>query len=135
MPNIITVRHDPQRPYVMIARAAIHGLGADLQALGLLVVLIGKPPDWRVRPDALARELGASRPTLYRVLARLIEAGYVKRFDVTRRLPDGRFERRTHYTVFETREAAALYTAKDARADELEHDRRPVTLNGEVVPF
>ena len=85
----------------MIDKETIRDLASDLPALGLLVVILSKPDDWRVRPEQMAKELKASRSKTYRLLDRLIDAGYVERIDSTRRLPNGTFERRTCYTVYE----------------------------------
>lgn len=101
MSNIIRVEHSKERPYLTLTVATIKALRNDLQALGLLVDLLARPDDWRVRPEALAKELGVSKASIYRILSRLIDYGYVKRLDETRRLSDGKFERRTHYTVYE----------------------------------
>jgi predicted transcriptional regulator len=100
VPNIIRVVHK-ERPFLMIDKETIGVLAYDLQALGLLVVILAKPDDWRVRPEQLARELKASKRSVYRVLSRLIASGYVVRDDITRRCENGTFERRCCYTVYE----------------------------------
>lgn len=109
MPTIIRVVHK-ERPYLMIDKQTIRDLSSDLPALGLLVVLLSKSDLWRVRPEQLATEIGTTSRSVYRVLARLIGAGYVSRVDETRRVEGGRFERRTCYTIYEDRRMAPAPT-------------------------
>jgi hypothetical protein len=101
MPSIIRVVHDRSRPYLQLSRETIKDARQDLAALGLLVDLLARPDDWKIAPRALADELGVSARTVYRLLGKLIGMRYVDRVDVTRRLADGKFERRCCYSVFE----------------------------------
>ncbi len=113
----------------MIDKTTIRDLASDLQALGLLVVILAKPDTWRVRPEELATELQASKAKTYRLLDRLIDAGYIVREDFTRRLPSGTFERRCCYSVYEDR----LMVPKLKHVPE---DRTFDTrLDGQEVPF
>jgi DNA-binding MarR family transcriptional regulator len=103
--SIIRVVHK-EKPFLMIDKATIADLKPDLQALGLLVVILAKADDWQVRPEELARELGVTARSVYRIISRLIDARYIVRIDETRRKEDGRFDRRTCYTVYEDRSMA-----------------------------
>ena len=124
MPCIIRVVHN-ERPFLMIDKETIRDLACDLQALGLLVVILAKHDDWRVRPEQLATEIGVTARSVYRVLARLIQAGYVSRIDETRRVGGGRFERRTCYIIYEDRRMLAKPV--EARFD--------TRIAGQEVPF
>jgi predicted transcriptional regulator len=127
VPNIIRVVHKG-RPFLMIDKETIYDLASDLQALGLLVVILAKPDDWRVRPEQLAHELKTSKRSVYRVLSRLIALGYVMREDNRRRRENGTIERRCSYTIFEDRRMAAM----------MHHPRDPAydtRLDGKEVPF
>ena len=128
MPRIIRVVHK-ERPFLMIDKETIRDLAPDLQALGLLVVLLAKPDDWRIRPEQLAQELKASKRSVYRVLSRLITSGFVVREDLIRRLENGTFERRCCYTVYEDRHMVAKI--RD-HAEGREYDTR---IDGKEVPF
>lgn len=137
MANIIRVEHSRERPYLTISTATIRELRNDLQALGLLVDLLARPDDWRVRTDALAKETGMGRATISRVLSRLIDRGYVKRADIRRRAPDGSgrlYERRTVYTVFEDKALAASWTEESERRRAREEEGNVVLQYG-PVPF
>lgn len=103
MENIIKVDHSRENPYLMVCRKTVRDAGLDLQAKGLLVFLLDKPVDWKVRPDALAKELEVGQATIYRVLNRLIAAGYVHR-ELVRRKRDGRFQTGAIYVVFEDKD-------------------------------
>jgi len=126
VPSIIRVVHK-ERPFVMIDKETVRDLSADLQALGLLVVILSKPDEWRVRPEQLAEELKTGRASIYRVLDRLISSGYIVREDFRRRLPNGRFERRTSYTVYEDRRMVPKLENMDRHYD--------TKVDGMEVPF
>jgi predicted transcriptional regulator len=74
--------------------------------------LLAKPDNWQVRPEQVAEECGSSRSTVYRLLAKLIEAGYIRRDDIRRRKSDGTFDSAALYTVFEDRKMEELYGGK-----------------------
>lgn len=128
MPHIIRVVHK-ERPFLMIDKETIQDLATDLQALGLLVVILGKPDTWRVRPEQLAQELKASKRSVYRVLSRLIASGFVVREDFIRRRENGTFERRCCYTVYEDRRMVAKIL--DRSGDRVCDTR----IGGREVPF
>jgi DNA-binding MarR family transcriptional regulator len=135
--NIIRVEHSREKPYLTLSTATIRELRNDLQALGLLVDLLARPDDWRVRTDALAKDLGVGKTTVLKVLSRLIDRGYVKRADIRRRAPDGSgrlYERRTVYTVFEDKGLAAAWTEESERQRAREDDGAVVLQYG-PVPF
>jgi DNA-binding MarR family transcriptional regulator len=128
MPSIIRVVHK-ERPFLMIDKETIRDLASDLQALGLLVVLLAKPDDWRVRPEQLAKELSTTRSTIYRVLRRLITTGYIVREDFTRRIANGTFERRSCYSVYEDKH---MVSKRKEPPEESFHGTR---ICGKEVPF
>ncbi|MBA7562532.1 hypothetical protein ES708_04184 [subsurface metagenome] len=101
--NIITVDHSKENPFLMLCRKTIRDIDLDLQAKGLLIFLLDKPYNWRVRPDALAKELGLGKTTICKIMNRLIGAGYIHR-EVIKRRKDGKFKTGSIYTVFEDKE-------------------------------
>jgi hypothetical protein len=132
--TIIRVEHSKNRPYLVTSKTTISELRDDWQALGMLTVLLAKPDEWRLRPEQLGKECGISESTVDRVLRRLIERGYVKCIDITRRLDHGHFKRHTHYVVFEDKAQAALFIPEDEQKAE-EQSHRVVPFEGQVVPF
>ena len=109
MANIIRVEHTKDRPFVVLSTAMIRDAKLNLQCKGMMVFLLAKPDDWQVRPESLASELLESKPTVYRVLNKLIEHGYIHREIVDARKEDGTFVRASMYIVFEDRETRQAY--------------------------
>jgi DNA-binding transcriptional ArsR family regulator len=106
---IIRVQHDLHKPFLMVSRELLADTHIDLQAKGLLIYMLDKPDDFSVRPEVLARELKVSRPTVYRLLAKLRDAKYVNRTDIHRRKSDGTFDSTSIYDVFENRKDAEIW--------------------------
>lgn len=76
-----------------------------------MIFLLDKPDDWRIRPDALAKELKVGRDTVYRLLKRLIDAGYIHR-DLIKRNHEGKFQTGAVYIIFEESDERQEYTDK-----------------------
>jgi hypothetical protein len=112
MISIVRVEHNKDCPFLVVAKETVRDKALSFEARGFLVFLLAKPDDWTIRADVLAEECGLHRVTVYRLLKKLIEKGYVRRDVLTRRKPDGRFDSAALYTVFETRETAELYGEK-----------------------
>jgi DNA-binding transcriptional ArsR family regulator len=110
--SIIRVEHDKDKPYLVVSKETVRDHAVCWEARGFLMFLLAKPDDWQMRPEQLAEECGSSRSTVYRLLAKLIKAGYVRRDDIRRRKPDGTFDSAALYTVFEDRKVAELYGEK-----------------------
>lgn len=121
--NIIRVDHSRENPYLQVCRKTIRDPALDLQAKGLLVFLLDKPNDWRVRPEAIAKELKVGRDTIYRILNRLIAAGYIYREYVRRRV-DGKFQTGSFIIVFEDKDQ------KREWADQQQFKRVPKSTRG-----
>jgi len=126
--NIIRVDHSRENPYLQVCRKTIRDPDLDLQALGLLTFLLDKPDDWRVRPEAIAKERKVARATIYRILMRLIRAGYVHR-EIIKRTKDGRFQTGSIMTIFEDK------TYRREWEDSQKFRRVDSRLHGEEVPF
>lgn len=109
MRSIIRVQHDADCPYLTVSKATVRDHYVSFEARGFLMFLLAKPDDWQIRPEQLAEECGLHRATIYRLLRKLISAGYVRREDIQRRKPDGTFDSAALYTVFEDRKMAELY--------------------------
>jgi len=127
MMNIIRVDHSKENPYLQVCRKTIRDKKLDLQAKGLLVFLLDKPDDWRVRPDALAKELGLCEKTIYTIINRLIKADYVHR-EVQRRKVDGKYQSGSIIVVFEDKE----YHREWADQQRFTKD---VRIDGQEVPY
>lgn len=112
MTSIIRVEHGKDCPYLAVSKATIRDHAVSFEGRGFLMFLLAKADDWRIRPEQLAEETELHRSTVYRILARLISAGYVRRDVITRRKPDGRFDSAAIYTVFEDRKLAEIYGEK-----------------------
>lgn len=104
MTSIIRVKHNRENPYLQVCRKTIRDINLDLQAKGFLVFLLDKPSDWKIRPLALAEELEIGETTVYRILNRLIAAGYVYR-ELIKRNKDGKFQTGAIYVVFEDKDS------------------------------
>ena len=103
MMPIIRVNHSKDNPYVLIDKRILADKGLDLQSKGLLTFLLSKPDNWQVIPKALAGELPETLATIYRVLKKIKEAGYIDHVQDDIRLPSGRIQRMSMYTVFESK--------------------------------
>ena len=112
MRSIIRVEHTKDRPYLVVSKETVRDRSVSLEARGFLMFLLAKPDDWQIRPEQIAEECGKNRATIYRLLLKLIDAGYVRRDDIRRRKPDGTFDSTALYTVFEDKKTAALYGEK-----------------------
>jgi DNA-binding transcriptional ArsR family regulator len=107
---IVRVEHCKDRPYLTVAKETVRDHEVSFEARGFLMFLLAKSDDWRIRPEQLAEECGLHRATVYRLLKKLIGAGYVRRVDIKRRKDNGTiYEQASLYTVFEDRKQAELY--------------------------
>ena len=104
MPTIIRVEHTKDKPYVLVSRQMIKDLSMDMQSKGFLVFLLSKPDNWKVRPKQLATEIKESAATVYRILNKLIKAGYVHRELIRAQLSNGQFKTASIYCVFEEKD-------------------------------
>jgi predicted transcriptional regulator len=109
---IVRVTHDKENPFVVLSKSTVKDNSLSWDMLGLLVYLLAKPDNWQVRVDHLAAERGQHPATIYRLLRKLRDAGFVRRTDIVRRKPDGRFDQACLYDVFESRESAELLGPK-----------------------
>jgi Fe2+ or Zn2+ uptake regulation protein len=128
MQSIIRVDHSKENPFLLVCRKTVRDMKLDLQAKGLLVFLLDKPDNWRIRPEAMAKELNVGVATVYRILDRLITSGYVHR-EVIRRNKNGTYQCGALYTVFEDK------NERQEWADRQKFSEKDVRLNGVTVPF
>ena len=66
-------------PFTRVPNVTINDSQLDLKARGLLVFMLSKPDGWAFRERALADQTGVSREQIRTALAKLTEAGYVRR--------------------------------------------------------
>ena len=76
----------------------------SIDALGMLVFLLGKPNDWQVNIANLRKRFGIGRDRVYAILKELEGAGYMQKSQ-PKRGSNHRFSA-VEYTVFDTPEAA-----------------------------
>jgi DNA-binding transcriptional ArsR family regulator len=104
--------YDKDDPYLKVSKKTVRDREVSFEARGFLMFLLAKPDDWQIRPEEIARECGLHRATVYRLLKKLREAGYVQREDIKRRKLDGTFDSACLYTVFESKSTAELYAER-----------------------
>jgi hypothetical protein len=117
MQSIVRVEHSKQRPYLTVSVETVRDCSISFEVRGFLLFLLAKADDWRIRPEALAKECDKHPSTIYRMLNKLIEAGYVKREDIKRRKGNGyqfSCEQVSFYTVYEDKQARTLPNVKKA---------------------
>jgi len=102
-----------------MSNSTIEQKDLSFEELGFLTFLLSKPDNWRVRPAQIAEERGMHRVSIYRLLNRLIDKGYVRREMMKNRKENGQFEQTTFYFVNER-------AAKETEC---------VLLKGEEIPF
>lgn len=74
-------------PFTRVPNATLNDSRLDLKTRGLLVFMLSKPDGWTFRERALADQTGVSREQIRTALAKLVDAGYVRR---VRRIVDGK---------------------------------------------
>jgi adenylate kinase family enzyme len=65
-------------PYTAISNTTLQDKTISLDAKGLLVYLLSKPPDWNVMSSVLMREFDIGKDRYYRMVNELQAAGYFK---------------------------------------------------------
>jgi predicted transcriptional regulator len=109
---IVRVQHDKDCPYLMVSKTTVQDTSISFEARGFLAFLLSKPDDWRIRPEELAKETKLNRATIYRLIKKLREAGYINRVDIIKRNDSGTIYTSTSiYTVYENK--------RDAKKDEV----------------
>lgn len=73
------VRIAPRDRFTFVPNPVIEDPKLDLKALGLLVYLLSKPDNWRVRVSQLQQRGPDGRDACYAAMSTLIEAGYATR--------------------------------------------------------
>jgi DNA-binding MarR family transcriptional regulator len=109
MRTIIRKVHNKDSPYLTVSKETVRDHSISFEARGFLMFLLAKPDDWQTRPEQLAEECKLHRTTIFRLLRKLIQGGYVKREEIRRRRDDGRYECGCLYTVFEDKKDGELY--------------------------
>jgi DNA-binding MarR family transcriptional regulator len=112
--EIIRAEHDRDHPFLVVAKTLIRDHKLTFEERGFLCFILGQPTDWRTRIDALSRETKLSKTKTYRLIARLVEKGYIERDILKRRDPQGRFQSTVMYTVWEQPKATAAVPYRQA---------------------
>jgi hypothetical protein len=68
-----------EQPYTVFANELLNDESLSAEALGVLVYLLSKPPNWKVLPGPLGKRFGCGRDRIYRIMNELIAAGYALR--------------------------------------------------------
>lgn len=76
------VKFQSADPFTRVPNAAVNDPALDLKALGLLVVMLSKPPGWRFSEQRLAADAGVGRRQVRTAIESLVDAGYVRRVRV-----------------------------------------------------
>ena len=97
----------------MLANATLQERSVDLQALGLWAFLMSLPDDWIIDPRQIGRDRNISAATVYRIMNRLIRAGFVHRELVRGRDSEKRIvSTQAYYLVFESQDARREFVEK-----------------------
>jgi len=90
-PSVPTiVRNGSRKSYVVIDHDTTDDPRLSARALGFLVYILGKPNNWEVRAEELAKRFGCGRNYAYATLAEVVDLGYAARLPVRE---GGRFVR------------------------------------------
>ena len=84
------IRRAQGQEFTVLPNPTIRDPRLSLDALGLLVKLISRPPNWEVRPYQLQHECSIGRDKLRRLLAELENTGYMVR--IKSRRSDGTWD-------------------------------------------
>ncbi|OZC35051.1 hypothetical protein B9Q17_07495 [Marinobacter vinifirmus] len=84
------IRRAQGQEFTVLPNRTIRDPRLSLDALGLLVKLISRPPNWEVRPYQLQQECAIGRDKLRRLLAELESSGYLVR--IKSRRSDGTWD-------------------------------------------
>ncbi len=107
--GVVRITKKRRDPFVQVDLKTVCDASVSLQELGLLTYLLSKKDDYEFRVEVIARERKISKAQIYRVLNKLIAAGYIHRILITIHISKGRFNRESRYQVFETREMCQEY--------------------------
>ncbi|MBX3490880.1 hypothetical protein [Parvibaculum sp.] len=99
-------KHDSR--FSIIPNDTSDDMSLSYEALGLLVYLIAKPQDWRVRIPDLTKRKGTGRDRCYKLLAELEQAGYIVRERIRRKGKMGEIE----YVVYDTPRSGVSSTSE-----------------------
>lgn len=141
--SIIKVHHP--RQYVTICMKTAEDTDISLEAKGLHMYLLSRPPNWQVNVTHLRKVVkNAGRDKIYRILDELVEAGYC---DKTRADRSGGQFGKWNYDIYESKDRAIPenqersitenlpLTENQEVVDQPENwEHSPVTENQEVVP-
>src|SRR5690349_18755014 len=89
--SIIRRAHNRQHPYVLISRALAEDETLSLEARGLMLYLLAKPPDWQIMMGDLQRAARCGRDQTRRILHECEAAGYIVR-EQTNNPANGRWQ-------------------------------------------
>lgn len=84
------IRNGSRKRYIVIDHETADDPRLSARALGFLVYILGKPNNWEVRADELAKRFGCGRNYAYATLTELVNLGYAARMPVRE---GGRFVR------------------------------------------
>jgi len=93
------IRTARRQHFLVLCQAAVEDSRLSWAARGLLVYLLSRPDDWRIRVDHLRQQATSGRDAIYKLLSELRQHGYILRERI--RGEDGRLQG-TSYYVHET---------------------------------
>lgn len=101
--SIVRVRHDKNKPYVMINRASLWDSDLSLKAVGLWARLLSRPDDWEIHTSELRKSCNCGKDLIWNAMKELIKHGYALRGFV-RENATGRYSK-IEYIVFESKQS------------------------------
>lgn len=108
-PNAPTIiRNGSRKRYIVIDHETADDPRLSARALGFLVYILGKPNNWEVRADELAKRFGCGRDYVYATLTELVNLGYAARVSARE---GGRFVR-SDFVVYESPAARNVQVGK-----------------------
>ncbi len=120
--GIIRTQKDKDHPYKVLNMAFATNPRLSLEAKGLLVYLLSKPDNWRVRVPDLMKQCNIGRDKAYRILKELEDNGHLQRSQ--EHVEAGRFAEQI-ITIYEA--AQPVQTSEQLPLPEKPHTVKPDT--------
>jgi predicted transcriptional regulator len=101
MQIILHAKHNKEKTFTQVSNELIYDFDLDWEAKGFMDYLLSKTDDFSINIPNIENETRCDRNKIYRILRKLIKAGYIYRDIERRRNEDGTFSTTSYYLVFE----------------------------------